>query len=86
MVLHVSDRRPRPSYLADLRQRAIRTLEHQVSHQAALKSLLDHLCYQRPDIPAGRKDVWGHGELKKAGNQTNCPGLLVGWVQKYREG
>lgn len=51
-----------------------------------LKSLLDHLCYHRPDIPAGRPDVWGHGELKKAGNSTECPGALLAWVQAYRQG
>ena len=51
-----------------------------------LKELLDHLCYHRPDIPASRPDVWGHGELKKAGNNTACPGALLKWVQTYRQG
>ena len=51
-----------------------------------LKSLLDHLCYRRPDIPAGRTDVWGHGELREAGNSTKCPGSLLNWVQSYRQG
>src|SRR5438270_11270528 len=32
-----------------------------------LRSILDWLCHHRPDIPAGQADVWGHGELKKAG-------------------
>ena len=53
---------------------------------AGLKALLDWLCYHRPDIPAGRKDVWGHGELHKAGNRTECPGALLKWVQAYRNG
>jgi hypothetical protein len=53
---------------------------------AGLRSLLDWLCYRRPDIPAGRKDVWGHCELKREGNRTACPGALLPWVQAYREG
>ncbi len=44
----------------------------------ALNALLDHLCLHRPDIPAGRKDVWGHGELHKEGNKTTCPGGMSG--------
>jgi N-acetyl-anhydromuramyl-L-alanine amidase AmpD len=51
-----------------------------------LKELLDWLCYHRPDIPAGRKEVYGHGELKRDGNRTVCPGLLRKWVQAYRKG
>ena len=57
-----------------------------IEQLAGLESLLDWLCYHRPDIPAGRADVWGHGELRKAGNQTSCPGALLGWVQAYRRG
>lgn len=53
---------------------------------SGLKTLLDHLCYRRPDFPAGRRNVWGHGELTSAGNNTPCPGLLVGWVREYRAG
>ena len=49
-----------------------------------LKGLLDWLCYHRPDIPAGRRDVWGHGELHRAGNRTPCPGGLLSWMQAYR--
>lgn len=49
-----------------------------------LQSLLDHLCYERPDFPASRPDVWGHGELTQAGNHTPCPGALLAWVQAYR--
>lgn len=49
-----------------------------------LEGLLLRLCYQRPDIPAGRPDVWGHGELRKAGNSTRCPGLLLEWVRAFR--
>lgn len=51
-----------------------------------LGALLEVLCYHWPDIPAGRKDVWGHGELSSAGNQTNCPGSLLEWVRAYRNG
>ncbi len=52
---------------------------------AGLKTLLDWLCYHRPDIPADRRGVWGHGELHGAGNHTSCPGKLLGWVQAYRK-
>lgn len=50
----------------------------------ALKALLDWLCFHRPEIPASRPDVWGHGELHREGNQTACPGHLLEWVQAYR--
>jgi hypothetical protein len=53
---------------------------------AALRSLLDHLCYHRPAFPASRKDVYGHGELQKEGNHTPCPGNLLSFVQSYRAG
>jgi hypothetical protein len=53
---------------------------------AGLRALLDWLCYHRPDIPAGRGDVWGHSELTTAGNHTACPGGLLEWVQAYRQG
>jgi hypothetical protein len=49
-----------------------------------LTDLLDWLCTRRPDIPACRKDVWGHGELVREGNSTACPGELLGWVRDYR--
>jgi hypothetical protein len=52
----------------------------------ALKELLDWLCHKRPDIPAGRAEVWGHGELQRQGNRTACPGELLEWVQLYRKG
>jgi hypothetical protein len=52
----------------------------------SLRDLLDWLCYHRPDIPAGRGDVWGHGELTSEGNRTACPGALLAWVQAYRRG
>lgn len=51
---------------------------------AGLKSLLDWLCTMRPDIPAARPNVWGHGELRREGNSTPCPGSLLAWVQAYR--
>ncbi len=53
---------------------------------AGLEWLLRRLCYHRPDIPAGRRDVWGHRELGKAGNRTRCPGLLLEWVREFRGG
>jgi hypothetical protein len=49
-----------------------------------LSDLLDLLCYHRPDFPAGRRDVWGHGELTAEGNRTPCPGKLLEWVQAFR--
>jgi hypothetical protein len=51
-----------------------------------LAALLDWLCYHRPDIPAGRADVWGHGELTRFGNSTGCPGGMLHQVQSYRKG
>jgi hypothetical protein len=51
-----------------------------------LRALLDHLCYHRPDFPASRPDVYGHGELTAAGNATPCPGTLLAWVRAYRKG
>lgn len=51
-----------------------------------LLALLSVLCRHRPDIPAGRRDVWGHGELRKAGNSTPCPGSLLDHVEQYRTG
>lgn len=59
---------------------------------ASSKALLDWLTLERPDIPAGRDDVWGHGELGKPygggpdyGNNTDCPGPdILAFVRKYR--
>ena len=51
----------------------------------SLHDLLDHLCYHRPDFPASRPDVYGHGELQRDGNHTPCPGLLLDWVRAYRQ-
>jgi hypothetical protein len=56
------------------------------SRLVPLHDLLDHLCYHRPDFPASRPDVYGHGELQRDGNHTPCPGLLFEWVRAYREG
>ncbi len=50
----------------------------------ALRATLDWLC-ERSDIPAGRGDVFGHGELTAYGNDTQCPGDALAWVQAYRE-
>lgn len=41
---------------------------------ASLHALLTWLCYHRPEMPAGRADVFGHGELVQYGNETHCPG------------
>lgn len=56
-----------------------------------LRGLLLWLCYQRPDFPAGRSDVYGHGELGRIygggpdfGNNTVCPGGLLEWVRLFR--
>lgn len=54
---------------------------------AQLKSLHDvlmWLCYERPDFPATRKDVFGHLEFK--GNATLCPGKLLPHVVAFRQG
>jgi N-acetyl-anhydromuramyl-L-alanine amidase AmpD len=56
------------------------------SQLCGLLALLHHLCYERPDFPAARRDVWGHGELTAAGNHTPCPDALLPWVQAYRKG
>jgi hypothetical protein len=58
--------------------------EPTLAQLASLKEVLDWLCYHRPDIPAGRKDVWGHSELTQYGNSTKCPGALLPYVQRYR--
>jgi hypothetical protein len=47
------------------------------SRQVPMHDLLDHQCYHRPDFPASRSDVYGHGELQRDGNYTPCPGLLL---------
>ena len=56
------------------------------SQLCGLLTLLHHLCYERPDFPASRGDVWGHGELTDAGNHTPCPAALLPWVRTYRKG
>lgn len=54
---------------------------------AALEQLLDWLTTERPDIPAERSGVYGHGELVEYGNSTACPGApLLDWVRAYRAG
>ncbi len=50
----------------------------------SLYNLLEYMCFERPDFPAGRRDVWGHGELTKYGNATKCPGRFLPYVQRYR--
>ncbi len=53
---------------------------------AALHSLLMWLCYHRPEIPACRKDVYGHGELVQYGNDTTCPGSFLPHIVAFRQG
>ena len=53
---------------------------------AGLRALLDWLCNERPDIPAGRSDVWAHSELQRSPYDRRCPGALLPWVRAYREG
>lgn len=48
----------------------------------SLAALLIWLCYERPELPAGRANVWGHKEVKT--NSTACPGALLPWVQQFR--
>lgn len=60
---------------------------------ASLKALVDWLTTERPEIPATRVNVWGHGELGGIygggpgyGNSTECPGVdLLAWVRAYRK-
>lgn len=57
------------------------------THQLdTLASTLEWLTNERPEIPAGRADVWGHLELRQYGNSTACPGRLLPYVQQYRAG
>lgn len=52
---------------------------------AKAKLLIDWLATARTEIPAGKKDVWGHGELTAYGNATACPGpVMLSWAQAYR--
>jgi hypothetical protein len=47
-----------------------------------LKFILDNLCTQHPEFPAGFKDVLGHRER----SSTACPGdTLFPYVKEYRE-
>ena len=55
------------------------------SQLCGLLTLLHHLCYERPDFPASRGAVWGHGELTDAGNHTPCPAALLPWAHTYRK-
>jgi hypothetical protein len=50
----------------------------------ALRGLLLCLCYRRPDIPAGRRDVFGHTE--EPGTEKSCPAKYLPWVQRFRKG
>lgn len=49
-----------------------------------LYGLLMWLCYRRPEIPAGRKDVWGHTE--EPSTTKSCPAKVLPWVVKFRKG
>jgi hypothetical protein len=50
----------------------------------ALHHLLLWLCYRRPDIPAGRHDVYGHTE--EPGTTKSCPAKVLPYVQRFRQG
>lgn len=51
-----------------------------------LHEFLMWMCYFRPDLPLiVRKDTYGHGELVKFGNQTECPGPVKPYVIKWRQ-
>ncbi|MGA7730352.1 MAG: N-acetylmuramoyl-L-alanine amidase [Chloroflexia bacterium] len=50
----------------------------------ALHALLMHLCYHRPDIPAGRADVYGHTE--EPSTTKPCPAHFLPYVQQFRKG
>jgi hypothetical protein len=60
---------------------------------ASSKQTLDWLTQERPDIPALRGDVWGHGECggvygggPKFGASSSCPGPdLLEWTRAYRK-
>jgi hypothetical protein len=58
----------------------------------SLRRVLWWLSYRRPEFPAARKNVWGHGECGHKGpgpnwrNSTKCPGKILPWVVKFREG
>lgn len=55
-----------------------------------LKALLDVLCFECPEFPAGQKNVWGHKETGPGGpgpnfgNSTDCPGQVLPYVVSYR--
>lgn len=54
---------------------------------AMLKWFLDELSHHTPEFPAGRSQVFGHGDLVLFGNDTRCPGRhLQEWLMAYREG
>jgi hypothetical protein len=41
-------------------------------------------CYRRPEIPAGRRDVYGHTE--EPSTTKSCPAKYLPWVQRFRKG
>ena len=51
---------------------------------AELHKWLMWQCYRRPEIPAGRADVYGHTE--EPGTTKSCPARYLPWVQRFRKG
>lgn len=53
----------------------------------SLAAVWDILCYETPEIPAGKPQLLGHTEAKvlDAQNQTSCPGTFLPHVQTYRK-
>ena len=59
----------------------------QAPEEAILEELrrwLMWMCYRRPDIPAGRANVYGHTE--EPSTTKSCPATYLPWVQKFRKG
>jgi hypothetical protein len=54
----------------------------------ALQHVWDILCFETPEIPAGREQLFGHLEAKflDPRNDTACPGTFLPHVVAYREG
>lgn len=51
----------------------------------AMKKVLEVLCFQCPEFPAGQGEVFGHKEFAQfGGTATACPGKITRFVQEYR--
>lgn len=53
-----------------------------------LLAALTVLCEETPEIPAGRSQVYGHGEATflDSRNSTSCPGTVLPHVRAFRDG